>query len=100
MSDPEPSSIDTNAPDPHMLEELDEHIREARAAAEDAIGYEGGPSFVESGDVARDGGDTEDAAEDGGTGDVEAASTDDDSIDDDSTDTDSTEDDQTIAPPG
>ena len=53
MSDPESSSNDTNAPDPHMLEELDEHIREARAAAEDAIGYEGGPSFVESGEVSR-----------------------------------------------
>ena len=54
MSDPESSSNDTNAPDPHMLEELDEHIREARAAAEDAIGYEGGPSFVESGEVSQD----------------------------------------------
>jgi hypothetical protein len=83
MSDPESSSNDTNAPDSRMLEELDEHIREARAAAEDAIGYEGGPSFVESGEVSSD------DKDDGDDDDVE-----------DRTDTDSTEDDQTIAPPG
>ena len=81
MSDPEPSSTDTKPPDPRMLEELDEHIREARAAAEDAVGYEGGPSFVDSGELSG-----RDDRDDKG--------------DQDRTDTDSAEDDQTIAPPG
>jgi hypothetical protein len=82
MSDPDPSSSDTKPPDPRMLEELDEHIRDARAAAEDAVGYEGGPSFVDSGEVSRDeGGGPDEAVED-------------------RTDPDSAEDDQTIAPPG
>ncbi len=39
----------TPGPDPHLLEELDEHIREARAAAEDALG-DAETTFVESGD--------------------------------------------------
>jgi hypothetical protein len=36
-------------PDPHLLEELDEHIREARNAAEEALGGSD-QTFVESGD--------------------------------------------------
>jgi hypothetical protein len=42
---------DTTAegPDPHLLEELDEHIREARNAAEEALGGTD-QTFVESGD--------------------------------------------------
>jgi hypothetical protein len=99
MSDPEPSNTDTKSPDPHLLEELDEHIRDARTAAEEAIGYEGGPSFVESGDVSRDDeADAESAADDddGAHGDDGDGA---DSIEE-RTETDSTEDDQTIAPPG
>jgi hypothetical protein len=38
----------TSGPDPRMLEELDEHIREARAAAEEAIG-DSEQKFVDSG---------------------------------------------------
>jgi hypothetical protein len=39
----------TPGPDPHLLEELDEHIREARTAAEEAVG-DSEHTFVESGD--------------------------------------------------
>ncbi|MEA2704501.1 MAG: hypothetical protein QOJ69_969 [Actinomycetota bacterium] len=97
MSDPEPSDTDTKSPDPRLLEDLDEHIRDARTAAEDAVGYEGGPSFVDSGDVSRDddGGQDSTDSDDG----VEDSTDSDDDIED-RTDTDSTDDDQTIAPPG
>jgi len=40
----------TTGPDPRLLEELDEHIKEARAAAEDALG-DAETTFVESGDA-------------------------------------------------
>ena len=43
------SKEETTGPDPRLLEELDEHIRGARAAAEDALGGVD-QSFVESGD--------------------------------------------------
>jgi hypothetical protein len=39
----------TSGPDPRMLEELDEHIRGARAAAEEAIG-DSEQKFVDSGE--------------------------------------------------
>ena len=108
MSDPEPSNTDATSPDPRLLEELDEHIREARTAAEDAVGFEGGPSFVDSGTMARenDGHADDDKADDGPTDEgptddeVEA---DDGATDDeveDRADTDNADDDQTIAPPG
>src|SRR5205085_3909519 len=38
-----------SGPDPRLLEELDEHIRAARAAAEEALG-DSEHTFVESGD--------------------------------------------------
>ncbi|HEX7276029.1 MAG TPA: hypothetical protein VF244_01520 [Acidimicrobiales bacterium] len=38
-----------SGPDPRLLEELDEHIREARAAAEEAFA-DSGHSLVERGD--------------------------------------------------
>jgi hypothetical protein len=39
-----------SGPDPRLLEELEEHIREARAAAEEALG-DAEHTFVESGDA-------------------------------------------------
>jgi hypothetical protein len=86
MTDSEASNTGTKSADPRLLEELDEHIREARAAAEEAVGYDGGPSFVESGAVAH--------GDDAEHGDAQSEDL------DERTDTDSTEDDQTIAPPG
>jgi hypothetical protein len=43
------SDTTTPGPDPRMLEELDEHIRDARTAAEDAMG-DSEHKFVESGE--------------------------------------------------
>ena len=38
-----------SGPDPRLLEELDQHIREARAAAEEAFADDPDQTFVESG---------------------------------------------------
>jgi len=39
----------TPGPDPHLLSELDDHIRDARTAAEEALG-DSEHTFVESGE--------------------------------------------------
>lgn len=43
------SDTTSSAPDPRLLEELDEHIHDARSAAEDALG-DAEHTFVESGE--------------------------------------------------